>query len=92
MKRYPSKPPPSRRDAPWRHKRNVAPDMNKPQLKDESNTDFLLRCYAEDERYDCSSGLACIIDKEIPPVPEWRIALNKKRKPWRFNKKATPKL
>ena len=79
-RRFPSKPPPTRREAPWRHKRDVAPDMDKPKLEGESNTDFLLRCYAEDPRFDCSSGFACIVDKEIPPLPEWRRKLNEKKR------------
>ncbi len=84
-RRFPSKPPPTQREQPWRYARKVAPDMSKPRLPGESNTDFLIRCYREDERFTIAGGNACVI-AGVPELPEWRKRANAKKRanPYRY--------
>lgn len=75
--RFPSQPP---------QRRVVAPDMDKPKLEGESNADFLLRCYAEDPRFNCSTGNPCKI-RGVPPLSQIHRERNEMRRkaPWKFN-------
>lgn len=73
--------PPRRiKDAPWLYGRNVAPNMDKPKLPNESNAEFLARCYIEDERFHCNEKSIATPDKHIEPLPAWRIKANKKNR------------
>ena len=71
--------PPRRvKDTPWLYGRDVAPNMDKPKLEGETNTEFLVRCFAEDERFHINGKAIATPDHYIPSLPKWRLKANRK--------------